>query len=221
MAQAQYKISTDDFKVRHLSIGEDKQRVINIMLSRFSSIMPFFKYRFDSEDEFNDFVREWTLGLIEEGVCNEFYIQNGLRVMRKKTKFPQSIAEFVSWCRSFDAEELGVPSEKELLLRYRRFLAVQNTNYHFEFKNDLEYWILISVYRAEYYCRHSTPLTESELLKAIKSERQQWIEKLSQGETVPPRVNLIEKNTTYSKVHCSPEQWQSRINLMRTKLQQC
>lgn len=205
-----------------LKIPKENQFIIDVMISRFAFIVPSFKYFFNSDEEYKGFVREWALGLIEAGVCTEANIQNGLRVLRKKVrannKTPPSISEFVQWCRGVDIEELGIPSERELFSRYQRFLSIQGTRYAFEFKSDLEYWMLTNIYRADMQNRYSAPLSDKELKKMISNEIQRWVEILSQGGTIPQQPELLESESKTSVVTCSAEKWSSRLNALKSTI---
>lgn len=137
--------------------------------------------------------RQWILGFAENGIKTIDQVRNGMRELRtKQDDFVPSIGKFISWCKSGnDYAHLGLPSADELLARFIKFIRAGGLAWaeRFDFVNDLEYHLLTKLYERS----AKEQWTDKETRQGVREILEEWADKLSRGEPIPPRRSQLPK----------------------------
>lgn len=137
--------------------------------------------------------QQWILGFAENGIKTFEQVKRGMAAAREKpNSYLPSVGEFINWCKQGNEySHLGLPSANELLARFTKFICAGGLAWadRFDFVNDLEYHLLTKLYERS----AKEQWTDKETRQGVREILEEWADKLSRGEPIPPRRSQLPK----------------------------
>jgi len=164
--------------------AEQTAEVFNSLFSQLRATFPAAMANFKTQDEYNEFRRQWLLAFKENGITTMDQVNAGMRVARRQERpFLPSPGQFVAWCRE-SAGVLNVTVES-LMTEYwqwRKDVFRYDTSEQFPWSQPVVYHICLEL-------RHrgtDGQLSEKELLKEAGALLAMWEKRVIDGKPIPP-----------------------------------
>lgn len=163
---------------------EQVAQVFNKLFNELRAAFPASMANFRTQDDLNEFRRQWLLAFQENGIHSLDQVAAGMRVARRQERpFLPSPGQFVAWCKQ-SGGALGITVD-EVIVEYWDW-----RNRAFEFtSSELFPWSQPVMYHICVELRHRSTerqLTQSELIREASELLAMWERRVLDGKPVPP-----------------------------------
>lgn len=163
---------------------EQVAQVFNGLFNQLRAAFPASMANFRTQDDLNEFRRQWLLAFQENGIHSMAQVDAGMRVARRQERpFLPSPGQFVAWCKQ-SGGTLGVTVD-EVIVEYWDW-----RNRAFEFTSSEFFpWSQPVMYHICVELRHRSTerqLTQSELIREAGELLAMWEQRVLDGKPVPP-----------------------------------
>lgn len=173
------------------SEAEQVAEIFNDLFSQLRATFPAAMSALRSQEEFNEFRRQWLLAFGENGITSSKQVDAGMRVARRQEKpFLPSPGQFVTWCRDESAIVAGLPTTQELvdlIYQYARNRSRYPDAESYPWKSNAHYWLVTTVYSV----MRAQSLSDSEMCQRAVVELEKMAKRIARGETIPDPVKGI------------------------------
>ncbi|MEG0281338.1 MAG: replication protein P [Morganella sp. (in: enterobacteria)] len=172
-------------------VPQEAIQVFNELFRQLKATFPAAMTNFQTQDDLNEFRRQWVLAFSENGIRTVEQINAGMRIARQQEKpFLPSPGQFVQWCKQADCIAVGLPDADELYGMVMKFSAnrsMYRSAEAYPWANNACYWMVTKLYSV----MRASGLTESELRKRCGQELAAMTARIRSGENIPaPRVMI-------------------------------
>ncbi|WP_285130302.1 replication protein P [Leclercia adecarboxylata] len=162
--------------------------VFNGLFAELRATFPAAIANFHTQDEFDEFRRQWLLAFRENGITTMDQVAAGMRVARQQAKpFLPSPGQFISWCRAEESAAIGLPDAAELVdlvYQYSRTRGQYPDAESYPWPNHATYWMVTTLYQV----MRSAGLSDGELRRRAGEELAKMIKRIRNGEEIPAPV---------------------------------
>lgn len=162
--------------------------VFNGLFAELRATFPAAIANFRSQDEFDEFRRQWLLAFRENGITDMSQVAAGMRVARQQAKpFLPSPGQFIAWCRAEESAAIGLPDAAELVdlvYQYSRTRGQYPDAESYPWPNHATYWMVTTLYQV----MRSAGLSDGELRRRAGEELAKMIKRIRNGEEIPAPV---------------------------------
>ncbi len=163
---------------------EQVAQVFNGLFNQLRAAFPASMANFRTQEDLNEFRRQWLLAFQENGIHSMAQVDAGMRVARRQERpFLPSPGQFVAWCKQ-SGGALGVTVD-EVIVEYWDW-----RNRSFEFTSSEQFpWSQPVMYHICVELRHRSTerqLTQSELIREAGELLAMWEQRVLDGKPVPP-----------------------------------
>lgn len=166
-------------------------QIFNDLFVQLRATFPAAMANFKSQQELNEFRRQWLLAFKENGITTMHQVDGGLRVARRQERpFLPSPGQFVSWCKAEQAAAAGLPDEHELvdlIYEYCRTRGLYQDAESYPWKSNAHYWLVTGLYAN----MRANSLSDSELRRKASEEIAHMTLKINRGEIIPEPVKQL------------------------------
>lgn len=163
---------------------EQVAEIFNTLFGQLRAAFPAVMANLRTQEELNEFRRQWLLSFRENGIITMAQVNAGMRAARKQEKpFLPSPGQFVAWCREGKGA-LGITAAEVLkeFWHWRRTVFRYPTSEQYPWSQAVMYHICLELRRRS----NDRQLTEPELLGEAKKLIQYWDDRVTEGKPVPP-----------------------------------
>ncbi|MCW0310517.1 hypothetical protein NB694_000317 [Pantoea ananatis] len=164
--------------------AEQVAEIFNTLFGQLRAAFPAAMANLRTQEELNEFRRQWLLSFRENGITTMAQVNAGMRAARKQEKpFLPSPGQFVAWCRDGKGA-LGITAAEVLkeFWHWRRTVFRYPTSEQYPWTQAVMYQICLELRRRS----NDRQLTEPELLAEAKKLIQYWDDRVTEGKPVPP-----------------------------------
>lgn len=164
--------------------AEQVAEIFNTLFGQLRAAFPAAMANLRTQEELNEFRRQWLLSFRENGITTMAQVNAGMRAARKQEKpFLPSPGQFVAWCRDGKGA-LGITAAEVLkeFWHWRRTVFRYPTSEQYPWTQAVMYHICLELRRRS----NDRQLTEPELLAEAKKLIQYWDDRVTEGKPVPP-----------------------------------
>lgn len=164
--------------------AEQVAEIFNTLFGQLRAAFPAAMANLRTQEELNEFRRQWLLSFRENGITTMAQVNAGMRAARKQEKpFLPSPGQFVAWCREGKGA-LGITAAEVLkeFWHWRRTVFRYPTSEQYPWTKAVMYHICLELRRRS----NDRQLTEPELLAEAKKLIQYWDDRVTEGKPVPP-----------------------------------
>ncbi|MGP2486946.1 replication protein P [Pantoea ananatis] len=164
--------------------AEQVAEIFNTLFGQLRAAFPAAMANLRTQEELNEFRRQWLLSFRENGITTMAQVNAGMRAARKQEKpFLPSPGQFVAWCREGKGA-LGITAAEVLkeFWHWRRTVFRYPTSEQYPWSQAVMYHICLELRRRS----NDRQLTEPELLGEAKKLIQYWDDRATEGKPVPP-----------------------------------
>lgn len=163
---------------------EQVAQVFNGLFNQLRAAFPASMANFRSQDDLNEFRRQWLLAFQENGIHSMAQVDAGMRVARRQERpFLPSPGQFVAWCKQ-SGGALGITVD-QVIAEYWDW-----RNRSFEFASSEQFpWSQPVMYHICVELRHRSTerqLTHGELAREAGDLLDLWEKRVTEGKPVPP-----------------------------------
>lgn len=170
---------------------EQVAQVFNKLFNELRAAFPASMANFRTQDDLNEFRRQWLLAFQENGIHSMAQVDAGMRIARRQERpFLPSPGQFVAWCKEGQQEMAGLPKADELVAMVHDYCA--RRGYYdapeaYPWEHPAHYWMVTSLYSG----MRANCWTDSELHKKASAELVMMAARITRGEQIPePKVML-------------------------------
>ena len=171
--------------------AEKTAEILNELFNQLRATFPASMANFRTQEELNEFRRQWLLAFGENGITDLAQVAAGMRVARRQEKpFLPSPGQFVAWCRSEVAIAAGLPDIGqlvEMVYRYCRTRGQYPDAESYPWESKAHYWMVTGLYTH----MRANSLSDSELRRKASDELSSMVRRLNAGEVIPEPVKRI------------------------------
>lgn len=164
--------------------AEQVAEIFNTLFGQLRAAFPAAMANLRTQEELNEFRRQWLLSFRENGITTMAQVNAGMRAARKEEKpFLPSPGQFVAWCRDGKGA-LGITAAEVLkeFWHWRRTVFRYPTSEQYPWTQAVMYHICLELRRRS----NDRQLTEPELLAEAKKLIEYWDDRVTEGKPVPP-----------------------------------
>lgn len=191
------EVQDDNVPVRQQQVAE----VFNSLFSQLRATFPAAIANFRTQDEFDEFRRQWLLAFSENGITTLAQVAAGMRVARQQEKpFLPSPGQFVAWCRAQECVAVGLPDQAELMELFYRYCRTRGSYPDAESfpwpgkidgkntrQSSANYWIVTTLYQQ----MRASGLSDAEVHRKAVEELAAMALRIRRGEEIPePKKQL-------------------------------
>ncbi|EMO7792552.1 phage replication protein [Citrobacter freundii] len=163
---------------------EQVAQIFNKLFSELRAAFPASMANFRSQEDVNEFRRQWLLAFQENGIHSLEQVDAGMRVARRQERpFLPSPGQFVAWCKQ-SGGVLGITVD-QVITEYWDW-----RNRSFEFTSSEQFsWSQPVMYHICVELRHRSTerqLTHGELAREAGDLLDIWEKRVTEGKPVPP-----------------------------------
>lgn len=180
---------------------EQVAQVFNGLFNQLRAAFPASMANFRTQEDLNEFRRQWLLAFQENGIHSMSQVDAGMRVARRQERpFLPSPGQFVAWCKAEEAAAVGLPDANELVdLIYQycrgRGLYPDAESYPWPgmidgkhtTQSSASYWMVTTLYAN----MRANSLSDSELRRKAADEIAHMAMKINRGEAIPEPVKQL------------------------------
>lgn len=165
--------------------------IFNRLISQLRATFPAAMANFKTQDDLNEFRRQWVLAFIENGITSMAQIDAGMKHARKQeSPYLPSPGKFVSWCK--DASIILGINITDVMTEFHRYSKEKGLHSggpeRFPWRHPVMYWIVCDTRRAMY----QRQLSDAEVEKHAKKLLDEWAQKVAAGHQIPDPVLSIQ-----------------------------
>jgi len=163
---------------------EQVAQVFNKLFNELRAAFPASMANFRTQDDLNEFRRQWLLAFQENGIHSMAQVDAGMRIARRQERpFLPSPGQFVAWCKQ-SGGALGITVD-QVIAEYWDW-----RNRSFEFTSSEQFpWSQPVMYHICVELRHRSTerqLTHGELSREAGDLLDMWEKRVTEGKPVPP-----------------------------------
>ncbi len=162
--------------------------VFNGLFAQLRAAFPAAIASFHTQDEFDEFRRQWLLAFRENGITTMDQVAAGMRVARQQAKpFLPSPGQFITWCRAEESAAIGLPDTSglvDLVYQYSRTRGQYPDAESYPWPNHATYWMVTTLYQV----MRSAGLSDAELRRRAGEELAKMVRRIRNGEQIPAPV---------------------------------
>lgn len=173
--------------------------VFNGLFAQLRAAFPAAIANFRTQDEFDEFRRQWLLAFRENGITTMDQVAAGMRVARQQAKpFLPSPGQFIAWCRAEESAAVGLPDKNELIALVYQYCRTRGRypdaeSYPWPGKTDdgkhttrskACYWMVTVLNQA----MRSQGLSDPELNRKAGEELEKMVKRVRSGEVIPEPI---------------------------------
>lgn len=162
--------------------------VFNGLFAQLRAAFPAAIANFRTQEELNEFRRQWLLAFRENGITTLEQVAAGMRVARQQAKpFLPSPGQFIAWCRAEESAAIGLPDAAELVdmvYQYSRTRGQYPDAESYPWPNHATYWMVTTLYQV----MRSVGLSDAELRRRAGEELAKMVRRIRNGEQIPAPV---------------------------------
>lgn len=170
---------------------EQVAQVFNKLFNELRAAFPASMANFRSQDDLNEFRRQWLLAFQENGIHSMAQVDAGMRIARRQERpFLPSPGQFVAWCKAGEAAQAGLPTADELvdmIYQYCRTRGLYPDAESYPWQTNAHYWLVTSLYQN----MRANSLSDSELRRKAEVELAQMANRINRGERIPEPVKAL------------------------------
>ncbi len=183
--------------------------LVSRVFSALKAIFPAWKQAFETQDDYENAKRVWLSALRKARITEEELKRGLAKASRSTNPFLPSVGMFIEWCKDEDYHELGLPTESEMLERYKSFLGFAKYEEHeFKYRSKAEYYLLKEFYSS------MRMKSDDDVKKAIPNALKDVAQKVRDGFDFPEIPKLIEQKT----LSCDYDRLAKRVAQTRAEL---
>ncbi|NCF03866.1 replication protein P [Kosakonia sp. MH5] len=193
------EVQDDNAPVRQQQVAE----VFNSLFSQLRATFPAAIANFRTQDEFDEFRRQWLLAFSENGITTLAQVAAGMRVARQQEKpFLPSPGQFVAWCRAEECAAVGLPDQAELMELFYRYCRTRGSYPDAESfpwpgkidgkntsQSSANYWIVTTLYQQ----MRASGLSDAEVRRKAGEELAAMALRIRRGEEIPEPIKRLPK----------------------------
>ncbi len=181
-------------------VPQEAIQVFNELFRQLKATFPAAMANFQTQDDLNEFRRQWVLAFAENGIRTVEQINAGMRIARQQEKpFLPSPGQFVQWCKQADCVAVGLPDADglyDMIMKFSANRSMYRTAEDYPWQNNACYWMVTKLHALS----RASGLTESELKKRCSQELAVMASRIRSGEEIPaPRVQIPKLHITVPK----------------------
>lgn len=170
---------------------EQVAQVFNKLFNELRAAFPASMANFRSQDDLNEFRRQWLLAFQENGIHSMAQVDAGMRIARRQERpFLPSPGQFVAWCKAGEAAQAGLPTADELvdmIYEYCRTRGLYPDAESYPWQTSAHYWLVTSLYQN----MRANSLSDSELRRKAEVELAKMANRINRGERIPEPVKAL------------------------------
>lgn len=188
--------------------------LFNDLVRQLRAAFPASLRNIQSQEDMNEFRRQWLLAFAENGITSIAQINAGMRIARQQNRpYIPSPGMFIDWIREGERQASGLPTENELVKMVHAY-CVRRGYYkspaNYPWKHAAHYWMVTALYSG----MAANSWSDAELKRHAIWELDSMTKRLNRGEEIPAPVPLIAEPV---KKILTKEQNLSRIAELRQK----
>lgn len=163
---------------------EQVAQVFNGLFNQLRAAFPASMANFRSQDDLNEFRRQWLLAFQENGIHSMAQVDAGMRIARRQERpFLPSPGQFVAWCKE-ERCLLGITVDDVMTeyWKWRRLVFRFPTSEQYPWPAPVLYHICTELRRQS----TDRQMTENEMRQAAGKVLAGWEERVAAGKPVPP-----------------------------------
>lgn len=163
---------------------EQVAQVFNKLFNELRAAFPASMANFRTQEDLNEFRRQWLLAFQENGIHTMAQVAAGMRVARRQEKpFLPSPGQFVAWCKE-ERCLLGITVDDVMTeyWKWRRLVFRFPTSEQYPWPAPVLYHICTELRRQS----TDRQMTENEMRQAAGKVLAGWEERVAAGKPVPP-----------------------------------
>ena len=164
---------------------------INEVFKTLKATFTAFRVAYSSDDDMRLAKKVWTKALIENGITSHEQIAFGMRKARQQeTDFAPSVGKFIAWCKP-TAEDFGLELSAVVneIVRRRGVFKGQEFKFSHPVIKLINDRIGYQIYR----------VNAESFTKTVKSELENWVKRLANGEQLPEPMLALEHAKSNTK----------------------
>lgn len=171
--------------------AEKTAEILNELFNQLRATFPASMANFRTQEELNEFRRQWLLAFGENGITDLVQVAAGMRVARRQEKpFLPSPGQFVAWCKAEESAAAGLPDAHDLVdmvYQYCRTRGQYPDAESYPWKCNTHYWLVTTLYQN----MRANSLSDSELRRKAADELGRMARRLNAGEAIPEPVKQL------------------------------
>lgn len=193
------EVQDDNAPVRQQQVAE----VFNSLFSQLRATFPAAIANFRTQDEFDEFRRQWLLAFSENGITTLAQVAAGMRVARQQERpFLPSPGQFVAWCRAEECAAVGLPDQAALMDLFYRYCRTRGSYPDAESfpwpgkidgkntsQSSANYWIVTTLYQQ----MRASGLSDAEVRRKAGEELAAMALRIRRGEEIPEPIKRLPK----------------------------
>ena len=158
--------------------------IFNVLFTQLKATFPAVMATIRTQEDLNEFRRQWLLALGENGIVSIEQVNAGMRIARRQEKpFMPSPGQFVAWCREGKGP-LGISAQDVMdeFWKWRKLVFRYPTSEQYPWSQPVMYHICLEL-------RHrgvDRQMTERELLAEAGELLGSWERRVASGKPIPP-----------------------------------
>nr|WP_318375405.1 replication protein P [Enterobacter sp.] len=170
---------------------EQTAEIINSLFGKLRAAFPAAMNNFRSQQEFDEFRRQWLMSFMENGINTMQQVDGGMRVSRRQEKpFLPSPGQFVAWCKAEQATAAGLPNAHDLVdmvYEYCRNRGQYPDAESYPWKSNAHYWLVTTLYAN----MRANSLSDTELRRKAADELNHMAARINRGDPIPEPVKQL------------------------------
>ena len=158
--------------------------IFNVLFTQLKATFPAVMATIRTQEDLNEFRRQWLLALGENGIVSIEQVNAGMRIARRQEKpFMPSPGQFVAWCREGKGP-LGISAQDVMdeFWKWRKLVFRYPTSEQYPWSQPVMYHICLELRRRGV----DRQMTERELLAEAGELLGSWERRVASGKPIPP-----------------------------------
>lgn len=163
---------------------EKTAAIFNALFTQLKVTFPAVMATIRTQDDLNEFRRQWLLAFGENGIVSIEQVNAGMRIARRQEKpFMPSPGQFVAWCRE-GRGPLGISSQDVMdeFWKWRKLVFRYPTSEQYPWSQPVMYHICLELRRRGV----DRQMTEREILAEAGELLGSWERRVASGKPIPP-----------------------------------
>jgi Replication protein P. len=163
---------------------EQTAQIFNELFNQLRAAFPASMANFRTQDDLNEFRRQWLLAFQENGIHSMAQVDVGMRVARRQERpFLPSPGQFVKWCREGQSA-LGVSVDDVMseYWKWQKMVFRYTSSEKYPWTKDVLYHICIELRHRSTEGQLSRQELEREAVKVLDM----WEKRVLSGKPIPP-----------------------------------